>query len=142
MRALCRRSKTASPGNTAALATSIKSWECIHIDVAGPHLGRHFLIVKNAYLKYPDVISVSSTTSQQTLEILRKLCAQHGVLEINVSANGMSFISHEFREFCKSNTISHILSPPYLPPIKWTSPTHFRNFQARPTQTDRGGRCG
>ena len=40
-------------------------------------------------LKVPDVISVSSTTSLQTLAILLKMCAQHGVLEINVSDYGM-----------------------------------------------------
>jgi len=45
--------------------------------------------------------------------ILRKLCAQHGVPETIVSDNGKQFTSHEFREFCKANAISHILSPPY-----------------------------
>jgi hypothetical protein len=41
-----------------------KPWELIHIDFAGPHLGRHFLFVVDAYSKYPSVISVSSTTSR------------------------------------------------------------------------------
>jgi hypothetical protein len=36
--------------------TATKPWECIHIDFAGRHLGRHFLIVVDAYSKYPDVI--------------------------------------------------------------------------------------
>jgi hypothetical protein len=54
-----------------------KPWERIHIDYAGPHLGRHFLIIVDAYSKYPDVISMHNTTSQQTVAILSKLCAQH-----------------------------------------------------------------
>ena len=89
-----------------------KPWKRIHIDLAGPHLGRQFVIVVNSYLKYTDVISVSSTTSRQTLGILRKLCAQHGVVEKIVSDNGMQFTSHEFRDLSNANAISHILSPP------------------------------
>ena len=92
-----------------------KPWEPIHIDFVGPNLGRHFLIVVDAYSKYPDVISVSSTTSQKTVAIFRKLCAQHGVPETIVSENGMQFTAHEFREFCKANAVSHILSPSHHP---------------------------
>jgi len=89
-------------------------WERIHIDFAGPHLGRNFIIV-DSYSKYPDVISVANTTSRQTVAILRKLCAQHGVPETIVSDNGTQFTSHEFKEFCKANAIIHILSPPNHP---------------------------
>jgi transposase InsO family protein len=116
-----------------------KLWERIHIDCAGPHLGRHFLIIVDAYSKYPDAISVSSTTFRQTVVILHKLCAQHGVPETIVSDNGAQFISHESRKFCKAKTISHMLSPP---PIKWTGRTFCRHIQTWPTQTERGGRCG
>jgi len=43
------------------------------------------------------------------------LCAQHGVPETIVSDNGTQFTLREFREFCKANAVSHILSPPYYP---------------------------
>jgi transposase InsO family protein len=81
----------------------------------GPHLGRHFLIVVDAYSKYPEVISAPNTTSRQTVTMLCKLCAQHGVPETIVSDDGTQFTSREFREFCKANAVSHILSPPYHP---------------------------
>jgi transposase InsO family protein len=92
-----------------------KPWERIHIDFAGPYLGRHFLIVVDAYSKYPEVILAPNTTSRQTVTMFRKLCAQHGVPETIVSDNGTQFTSHEFREFCKANAVNHILSPPYHP---------------------------
>jgi transposase InsO family protein len=92
-----------------------KPWERIHIDFAGPHLGRDFLIVVDANSKYLEVISAPNTTSRQTVTILHKLCAQNGVPETIVSDNGMKFTSHEFREFCKAKAVSHILSPPYHP---------------------------
>ena len=104
------------------LKATLHSWppvtkpsECIHVNFAGPHLERHFLNIMDAYSKYPDVISVSSTMSQQTVAILRKLCAQHGVPEKIVSNNGTQFTSHKFREFCKANAVIQILSPPYHP---------------------------
>jgi transposase InsO family protein len=90
-----------------------KPWERIHIDFAALLLGRHFFIAVDVYSKYPDVISLSSTTSRQTVAILRKLCAQQVVSETIVSDNGTHFTSHEFKEFCKVNAIRHILSPPY-----------------------------
>jgi transposase InsO family protein len=107
------------------LKATLHSWppatkprERIHIDFAGPHLERHFLIVVDTYSKYPDVISVCSMTSRKTVAILHKLCAQHGVPETIASDNRMQFTSHEFGELCKANTISHILSPPYHPQSK------------------------
>jgi hypothetical protein len=53
-----------------------------------------------------------NTTSRQTVAILRKQC---GVPETIISDNGTQFTSHEFKEFCKANAISHILSPSYHP---------------------------
>jgi len=69
----------------------------------------------DAFSKYPDVIPVPNMTSQQTVAVLRKLCAQQGSPETTVSDNGTQFTSHEFKEFCKTNAIKHILSPPYHP---------------------------
>ena len=92
-----------------------KPWERIHIDYAGPYLGRHFLIVVDAHSKYPEVIPVPNMTSRQTVTALRKLYAQHGVPETIVSDNRTQFTSQEFKEFCKANAVNHILSPPYHP---------------------------
>jgi hypothetical protein len=108
--------KAASQGNTALVSSSNKTLGAIHIDFTGPNLGRHFLFVVDIYSKYPNAISVSSTTSRQTVAIIRKLCAQHGVPETIVSDTGAQFTSHEFREFCKAKAIGHILSPPPPPP--------------------------
>jgi hypothetical protein len=50
-----------------------KPLERIHRDFDRPQLGRQFLIVVNAWPKYADVISVSSTTYRQTVAILLEL---------------------------------------------------------------------
>jgi hypothetical protein len=76
-------------------------------------MGKQFLIVVNAYSKYPEVVPVPRITSRQTVTTIRKLCAQHGVPETIVSDNGPQFTSQEFKDFCIAITVSHILSPPY-----------------------------
>jgi len=115
MRTLCSSSKAALQSNTALVASSIKIMGAHSHRLCGSTSGRHFLIVVDAYSKYPEVISAPNITSRQTVIILRKLCAQHGVPETIVSDNGTQFTSHEFREFCKANAVSHILLPPYHP---------------------------
>jgi hypothetical protein len=108
-----------------------KPLEPIHIDFHRPQLGRQFLIFLDAWSKYADVISVSGMTSRQTVEILLQLFAQHGVPVIMVSEKGTQFTSHEYREFCNSDAMSHILSSHVPLPIKWTARTLVRQFQAR-----------
>jgi len=56
------------------LKATLHSWppatnplERIHIDFAGPHLGRHFLFVVDAYSKDPNVILISNTASRQAV---------------------------------------------------------------------------
>jgi transposase InsO family protein len=110
--------KAASQGNNALVASSKKTLERIHIDFYRPQLGAQFLVVVDASSKHVDVISVSSTTSRQTVAILLELFAQHVVQEIIVSDTGTQFTSHQFKEFCKPDAISHILSPHVPPQIK------------------------
>jgi transposase InsO family protein len=92
-----------------------KPWERIHVDYAGPYMGKQFLIVVDAFSKYPEVVPVPHITSRQTVTALRKLGAQHGAPETIVSDNGPQFTSQEFKDFCVANAINHILSPPYHP---------------------------
>ena len=82
-----------------------KPWERIHIDYAGPYLGRHFLIVVDAHSKYPEVIPVLNMTSRQTVTALRKLYAQHGVPETIVTT-GHSSHHRNSRNFAKPTQLT------------------------------------
>jgi transposase InsO family protein len=70
----------------------------------------------DAFSKYPEVVPVPNITTRQTVNVLRKLYSQHGVPETIVSDNGPQFTAQDFKEFCKANAITHILSPPYIHP--------------------------
>ncbi|PIO74864.1 integrase core domain protein [Teladorsagia circumcincta] len=90
-------------------------WSRIHIDFAGPIDGISYLVVVDAFSKWPEVIPMTSTTSIATLRELRRLFAQFGLPQIIVSDNGTQFTSAEFQDFCRSNGIKHVRSPPFHP---------------------------
>ena len=90
-------------------------WKRIHIDFAGPFQGHSFLVVVDAYSKWPEVAVMSSTTSEKTINVLRTMFAQHGLPEQLVSDNGPQFTSSEFSQFLQNNRIKHILSAPHHP---------------------------
>lgn len=90
-------------------------WERIHVDFAGPFLGQMFFVAIDAHSKWPEVIMMTSTTSEKTIAALRSMFARHGLPEQLVSDNGPQFTSSEFSQFLKDNHIKHILSAPYHP---------------------------
>ena len=90
-------------------------WARVHIDYAGPFMGRMFLILVDAHSKWMEVKPVSSATSAVTIEQLRSIFATHGLPEMLVSDNGSVFTSDEFKDFTKSNGIRHVTSAPYHP---------------------------
>jgi hypothetical protein len=92
-----------------------KPWERIHVDFAGPLHNQMFLIVVDAYSKWPEVIQMKSTTSEKTIKVLRDLFARYGLVDQLVSDNGPQFTSEEFKTFMQKNGIKHIRSAPYHP---------------------------
>ncbi|KIH57378.1 hypothetical protein ANCDUO_12429 [Ancylostoma duodenale] len=65
-----------------------------------------FLVIVDAYFKWPEVIEMTSTTSAATIKQLTRLFAQFGNSTTLVSNNGSQFASKEFAEFCSTNGIT------------------------------------
>ena len=91
------------------------AWERIHIDFAGPMENAMFLIVVDAYSKWPEVIQMKTITSMATICVLSKMFARYGFPETLVSDNGTQFTSAELERFCQTNSISHVRIPPGHP---------------------------
>ena len=85
-----------------------RPWSRLHIDYAGPFLGKMFLVTIDAYSKWLDVQVVNAATSRVTTERLRTLFATHGIPEVVVSDNGTTFTSTEFSQFMTKNGIRHV----------------------------------
>ena len=69
------------PDGTKAACTclSTSSWERIHVDFAGPFLGRMFMVIVDAHSKWPEVIEMKSTTAERTNQELRTIFARYGL---------------------------------------------------------------
>ncbi|XP_061504929.1 uncharacterized protein K02A2.6-like [Anopheles gambiae] len=94
---------------------SSSPWQRVHIDYAGPVEGDYFLIIVDAYSKWPEVIKTSSTTASATIAILRGIFARFGIPVTLVSDNGTQFTSGIFADFCTSNGIQHLRTAPFHP---------------------------
>ena len=90
-------------------------WRRIHIDYAGPFMGRMFLVVVDAHSKWIECHIMQSTTSASTICKLREIFGTHGLPETVVSDNGTNFTSSEFEDFMRQNGIIHKTSAPYHP---------------------------
>ena len=92
-----------------------RPWARLHIDYAGPFMGKMFLIIIDAHLKWLDVHCVNTATTKTTISKLRSTFATHSLPEMIVSDNGTVFTSQEFKIFTQRNGIRHVTSAPYHP---------------------------
>lgn len=58
---------------------------------------------------------MTTSASQATIEILRNICATHGLPEVIGSDNGTCFTSQELFTFLTENGIRHICRSPFHP---------------------------
>ncbi|KAL5463984.1 hypothetical protein EMCRGX_G032937, partial [Ephydatia muelleri] len=92
-----------------------RPWQRVHVDFAGPFQGKMFLLVVDAHSKWPEVVNMTTTSAQCTIEELRRMFASYGIPEQLVSDNGPQFVSGCFEEFMKMNGVKHIKCTPYHP---------------------------
>ena len=75
----------------------------------------HFHIAVDAYLKWPEVRVMKTTTAPQTLDVLPDWLQSQGIPHQLVTDNSLQFIAQEFDSFCKNNGIKQTKSVPYHP---------------------------
>ncbi len=117
-----------------------KSWQRIHIDFAGPFQKAMFLVAVDAHSKWPESYLMSSTTVSQTISVLRKMFATHGLPEQIVSDNGPQFVSSEFAEFMKQNGVKHVRSALYHPSTNGLAERFVQSMKQSLKATSKSGR--
>ena len=90
-------------------------WTRIHIDYAGPFMGKTFFILIDAHSKWIDAVCTNSPSACAAIEHLRTVFSQLGIPETVVSDNAACFTGEEFQAFMTSNGIKHITSAPHHP---------------------------
>ena len=106
-----------------------RPWERLHIDLAGPYFGFMWLVVEDAYSKWPEVIKLRTATSATVAAALMKIFAVQGLPEQLVSDNGSQFTSEEFKEFCKLRGINNCYVTPYHPQANGQAERFIQTFK-------------
>ena len=92
-----------------------KPWSCLHLDHAINFMGKDWLVITDAYSKYPCIHPTSSTSTRATLDLLEEDFAHFGFPHTLVTDNAPTFTSEEFRHWCKERGITHLTGAPYHP---------------------------
>nr|KAG5701139.1 hypothetical protein BaRGS_002615 [Batillaria attramentaria] len=92
-----------------------KPWSRVHLDHAINFMGTNWLVITDAYSKYPCIHPTSSTSTRATLDLLEEDFAHFGYPHTLVSDNATTFVSEEFQSWCKERGITHLTGAPYHP---------------------------
>ena len=100
-----------------SLPTSLPAypWQRIGTDLFQVN-NKTYLIAVDFFSRYPEVITLSSTTSKSIIMALKTLFARHGIPETVVSGdNGPQYSSEEFKQFAEEYNFTHSTSSPHYP---------------------------
>ncbi|XP_018574611.2 uncharacterized protein K02A2.6-like [Anoplophora glabripennis] len=86
-------------------------WSRVHADHLGPLQGKYFLIMVDAYSKFPEVYPVRALASEVTEEKFRDAFSRFGLPRTLVTDNGKSFTAANMKRFYERNGIKHITTP-------------------------------
>lgn len=92
-----------------------KPWSRVHLDHAINFLGSNWLVVIDAYSKYPCIHQTTSTSTRATIDLLEQDFAHFGYPHTLVTDNATAFTSEEFQEWCRARGIAHLTGAPYHP---------------------------
>jgi transposase InsO family protein len=106
-------------------------WERVHVDLAGPFEGRHWLVLVDALSKWVEVRHLQTTTATAVCDALQNIFCTFGIPRIIVSDNGPQFTAGDFERFCKQHCIHHITSAPYHPRTNGLAERFIRTFKTR-----------
>ena len=91
-----------------------KPWSRLHLDHAINFMGKDWLVITDAYSKYP-CFHPASSTSTSTLDFQEEDFAHFAFPHTLVTDNAPTFTSEEFQHWCKERGITHLTGAPYHP---------------------------
>ena len=78
----------------------------LHLDFAGPFMGKMFLIVFDSFSKWLEVYPMADIKTSSLVRHLRTSFSNHGIPLIIVTDNSSSFTSDEFKLFIEKTALS------------------------------------
>ena len=108
------QNKPAKPANHPWMMPE-KRWSRIHLDHAINFMGNNWLVVVDAYSKFPCIHATTSTSTKATINLLEEDFSLFGYPHTIVTDNATTFMSDEFKEWCHQRGIIHLTGAPYHP---------------------------
>ena len=102
-----------------------KPWSRIHIDHAINFMGKNWLIMVDAYSKYPCMRPTTSVGTKATTDLLEEEFAHFGFPLTIVSDNATSFKSDEFQEWCASLSTVEFVYNGFAYNVNLPTTSHF-----------------
>ncbi|XGW14025.1 hypothetical protein V3C99_000368 [Haemonchus contortus] len=105
---LVRNCATCAQQAKNPVKTELQSW-------LKPLDGNFYLVIVDAFSKWPEIIQMNSITTSATIRVLTKVFAQFGNPQTLITENGTQFTSATFVDSCRRRGIKHVRSPPFHP---------------------------
>ncbi|XP_058444176.1 uncharacterized protein K02A2.6-like [Malaya genurostris] len=106
-------------------------FERVHVDFAGPFMNTYFIVLVDAYSKWPEVRILNNITTATTIQICREYFATYGIPSVLVSDHGVQFTSDEFQRFLKMNGVYHKMGAPYHPATNGQAERFIQTLKAK-----------
>lgn len=106
-----------------------KPWSRLHLDHAINFMGTNWLIMVDAYSKYPCIHPTSSVSAKATIDLLEQDFAHFGNPHTLVTDNASAFKSEEFQNWCNERGIVHLTGAPYHPATNGSAERLVQTFK-------------
>ena len=106
-----------------------KPWSRLHLDHAINFLGTNWLLLTDAYSKYPCIHPTQSVSAKSTIDLLEQDFAHFGYPHTLVTDNASAFLSDEFQNWCNEHGITHLTGPPYHPATNGSAERLVQTFK-------------
>ncbi|XP_037574416.1 uncharacterized protein K02A2.6-like [Dermacentor silvarum] len=110
----CAETRVQRSEPTLPSTTPTRSREVVGVDLY--HLnGQDYLLLVDYRSRFPEVISLLSTSTPAVNNVIKSVLARHGIPRLVRSNNGPQFAAREFSAFAVSYGFRHVTSSPPFP---------------------------
>lgn len=94
--------------------SSLLTWEVVGAGLFH-YKKQGFIVIIDYYSRYPEVLTLSNTSSKATIEAVKSVFAHHGISVTVRTDNNSQFLSGVFPTFSKDYGFKHKTSSPRFP---------------------------
>lgn len=114
-------------------------WHRLHADFLGPLYNKMYLVIVDAYSKWPEVFVMNNITAQKTIQMFKSIFIRFGYPLHLVTDNGPTWTSEEFTNFCKIVGINQSFTPTYYPATNGLAERFVETFKTHVSKIVQSG---